>query len=235
MRINDFGQKIAQSHIDAKAPFWDDLYRQMFSDRFHRTELVLDEQRYQRVGIDRKVILTDGTTWHVEEKLRDKDYDDILLEYKSVLERDEPGWAVNDLYETDLLVYGIKPTGKFYVFQYPALRETAKARYDEWAYTFGFKDAPNHTYLTRNIPVPVQVLRALLLGKMWEYDVESAKPKRIGRWKPLTPFTGRQLEIATAAAEAGRLNAEYRKHVAKNGVGVINDACADWPPEPPYA
>ena len=235
MRINEFAAQLAQSHKDAEAPFWDDLYRQMFSARFHRTELVLDEQRYQRVGIDRRVILTDGTAWHVEEKLRQEDYGDILLEYKSVLERDEPGWAVNDLYETDLLVYGIKPTGKFYVFQYPALRQIAKERQDEWAYKFGFKDAPNHSYLTRNIPVPVSVLRALLLGQMWEYDVESAKPKRIGRWKPLTPFKGRQLELATVAAEAGRLNAEYRRHLEANGVGAVNDACDAWPPGAPNA
>ena len=66
-------------------------------------------------------------------------------------------------------------------------------------------------------------------------DFESAKPKRIGRWKPLTPFKGRQLELANAAAEAGRLNAEYRKHVAANGVGVVNEACDAWPPEPSNA
>ena len=37
------------------------------------------------------------------------------------------------------------------------------------------------------------------------------------RWKPLPPFTGKQLEIATDAAEAGRLNAEYRRRVAATG------------------
>ena len=117
------------------------------------------------------VVLNNGRAWTVEEKLRVQKWDDILIEYVSVLESGKVGWAVNDECIAQILVYGFKSTGKFFAFpSFPQLRKAAKAHRDEWHKHYGWRDAQNEGYITRNIPVPPAVLRAAGV-KFKEFDV----------------------------------------------------------------
>ena len=120
MQYNRFGDQLKQSQGDSLLPFWDDLYRELWGDKFAGSIVVAGEgdkaRVLQRLCVDRVVILTDGTAWTIEEKLRKQDWPDILLEYLSVKEQGKVGWAVNDACISRILVYGKQPTGEFYLF-----------------------------------------------------------------------------------------------------------------------
>ena len=172
MQNNNLDDQLNQSNNDSQLPFWDKLYRKVFGDTFAGS-IICPNKDLQRLCIDRVVILNDGKTILVEEKLREKDYSDILLEYLSVKEREKVGWAVNDDCIANYLVYGKKPTGDFYVFPFKELRNVAKAYKDKWGKEYNYIDAwnPKGKYTTQSIPVPVDVLKGVCTMRHYKIQI----------------------------------------------------------------
>ena len=169
MQYHRFSDDLTRSERDAQQPFWNDLYQKMFPEQFDHAEVNTDLET-QRRGVDRVITLKNGRRWLVEEKLREKDYGDILLEYWSILEQDKPGWTVNNQALTQILAYGVKPANRFFVFMFTELRAAARAHHQEWAKQYGYQDSLNEGYITRNIAVPIPVLQSLL--RIREYHVD---------------------------------------------------------------
>ena len=87
--VHDFSESLAASHRASDLPIWQEIYRQAFPNMVacidHR-----DDGEHQRAGIDRSVILSNSKQVLIDEKIRYKDYGDILLEYLSNDRRNTP-------------------------------------------------------------------------------------------------------------------------------------------------
>ena len=113
----------------------------------------------QRSGIDATLSgwVMEGVAFScdVEEKVRDKDYGDVLLELVSDDVRGRPGWAVKGA-ESKLLLYAIRSTRRGWVFPMQTVQAVTRARRDEWQRRYGTRVARNATYRSINVPVPLR-------------------------------------------------------------------------------
>ncbi len=112
---------------------------------------------HQRAGIDRSITLTNSKQLLIDEKVRAKDYGDILLEVWSDKARKQPGWVVKAI-RADYIAYLIAPAGKCYLLPVVQL-QSAWAKFGEWwTEEYGTKEAQNRSWVTVNVPVPPSVL-----------------------------------------------------------------------------
>lgn len=169
--VHQFSHSLAQGEQHADEPMWERAYRGFFGPLFAAMVRNPGGTVGQYRGIDRHVCLTDGRTVRVDEKRREKDYGDILLEVWSVAEERVPGWIAKDL-EIDYLAYAVIPAQRVYVFDFRTLRRVWRDHCRAWwalakaeRRGFSFKDASNRrsngtTYTTTSITVPVRELLA---------------------------------------------------------------------------
>jgi len=156
--INDFAGSLLWSESKAHEPFWDAVYRKAFPNlTFHH--ISSGDTQSQRMGIDRIIHLSNGRTLQVDEKKRSKDYGDILLEYMSMDTTKAPGWIEKDL-SIDYLAYAFIPSKKCYLFPWPMLRKAWVINKAQWLRDYKTVVAPNRTYNTLSVPVPIPVLWA---------------------------------------------------------------------------
>lgn len=172
MTVHDFKESLAKSHAEQDAPYWAVVYRKAFGDRLQAIQNVRNDGWAQRGGIDRLLMLADGTTLKVDEKVRYKDYPDILLEMWSDRDRRTPGWAVKDL-TCDFIAYAFKPSQTCYLLPYQLLRRAVKEQGSAWwalavAEKDGFyrKEAKNPGYVTVSMAVPTEILLAAICDAM---------------------------------------------------------------------
>ena len=95
----------------------------------------------------------------VEEKVRRRDYGDVLLELEADSVRKVPGWAVKGS-DARLLLYAFADSRRAWVFPMPAVQKVAIERGPVWLDRFGRKIATNRssrggTYDSTNVAVPV--------------------------------------------------------------------------------
>ena len=154
--IHNFNERLAWSEQASTEPFWDAVYRKAFPNLVNHMQCLGDTQS-QRQGIDRIIHLSNGKTLYIDEKKREKDYGDILLEYVSVDTTGAPGWMEKDL-SIDFLAYAIMPRQRVYLFPWTILRRVWLLYGDGWKTKYGTKRSPNRGYWTLNVPVPTQVL-----------------------------------------------------------------------------
>ena len=120
----------------------------------------------QRGGIDRLIILESGKTLWIEEKLREQDYPDSLLEYYSDRERKVPGWLAKDLV-CDYLAYAFMPSARCYVLPFQQLRPCWQKYRREWVPQYGPPiEAQNEEYVSVSVVVPISVLRSALTNML---------------------------------------------------------------------
>lgn len=163
---HEFAASLKKSHEQESAEWWPRVYRSAFPTLATMTSVRQDGWA-QRGGIDRVLTLASGKTLSVDEKVRYKDYDDVLLEYWSVW-RDgrgvDPGWIAKDL-ACDYIAYAWVPTERCLLLPFQELRRAWKKNRLEWvglgekgARGFFIADADNKTYKTRSVCVPCGVL-----------------------------------------------------------------------------
>lgn len=197
MTVHDFNACLDLSHEHSDAPWWNDVYRQAFP-AFSLMHDVRQDGWAQRGGIDRQVILNDGTVLKVDEKVRAKDYDDILLERWSDRrrKRDAPGWVQKEL-TCDYIAYAFIPSRRCYLLPFQTLRRAwllhgrrwIDAAYDGRPETDplphrlvgrdGFSVVPgaNRSYVTESIAIPIATLMGALRDAMlvtWAAEREAA-------------------------------------------------------------
>jgi len=162
-------------HAHADAPYWPVVYQRAFPDMADSYDL-RHEGWHQRAGRDRVIRLTSGRQIFIDEKVREKDYHDILIEVWSRYpltgsapypprERAVPGWGTEPK-DCDFLAYAFEHAQTCYLIPFlgiraawqkhgPAWRANATNRKDGFSWT----RALNRTYATIGIAVPVKILQ----------------------------------------------------------------------------
>ena len=159
--LHSFARSLAQAQASADLPFWEQIYRQAFPT-FATMYAVRRDGWAQRGGIDRLVILESGKTLWIEEKLREKDYADILLEYYSDRDRKVPGWIAQDL-ACDYLAYAFLPSARCYLLPFQPLRRCWHQHRREWVQRYGPPiEAVNAGYVSVGVAVPISVVLTAL-------------------------------------------------------------------------
>lgn len=171
MQLHSFQDSLAKSHAQAEAPWWFDVYRQAFPG-FVSMMNVRKDGWAQRGGIDRVVQLSSGRTVTVDEKVREKDWGDILLERWSDRDRQVPGWIQKDL-ACDYIAYAFVPSERCYLFPFLDLRRAWLSHGRRWCALaqndrdgFRIVDAQNRGYVTQSIAIPTSDLFASLKDGM---------------------------------------------------------------------
>lgn len=153
---HDFNESLAKSHSASDLPIWEEVYQKAFPTMLAMVDHREDGE-HQRAGIDRSVILANAKQLLIDEKVRFKDYGDILIEFISNDRRQSPGWAEKDL-RCDYIAYAVIPSGRCFVLPVPQLQLAWKFKKADWIQRFGTRAAQNEGYRTINCPVPVGVL-----------------------------------------------------------------------------
>jgi hypothetical protein len=153
---HDFHERLAFSHAQADQPWWETVYRLAF----HGFKCMVDMREdgvAQRAGIDRYVHLRGGKILAVDEKVREKDYDDILLERWSDRERQHAGWVQKPLL-CDYVAYAFVPSARCYLLPVPQLRRAWATHGRRWIAERSPVLAANRGYTTECVPVPIPEL-----------------------------------------------------------------------------
>jgi hypothetical protein len=162
--MNDFVTDLEWSHLQASAPWWEEVYRQAFPG-FTGMQSLNSDGWAQRGGIDRQVFLNDGTVLKIDEKARRQAWPDFLLEYWSDEERKIPGWIAKPL-TCDFIAYAFVPTRTCYLLPFQLLRRAWQKHRGCWVKTYGSKRAVNERYTTVSVAVPIDVVLASLAEAM---------------------------------------------------------------------
>ena len=94
----------------------------------------------------------------IDEKVRRRDYGDILLEYVSNDRRGTPGWVENTDIQCDYIAYAVLPTSKVYLLPRRELQGAWWEHKQGWIDRYGTREAINDGYRTLNCPVPIRIL-----------------------------------------------------------------------------
>ena len=156
--MNDFHEDLKFSHDQSKLPIWDLIYNLAFPT-FKTMEEIEQDGWAQRAGIDRLVILESGKIIYIDEKVRRKDYDDILIEYWSDEERKKPGWIAKDS-ACDYIAYAFLPSKRCYLLPFQQLRKAWKENMTDWVSKYRRVEAQNNGYVTVSVAVPIEILMA---------------------------------------------------------------------------
>lgn len=178
MTVHNFNESLAWSHHQEDQPFWREVYEKAFPSMVHFHSTRADGWA-QRGGIDRTIMLEDGTVITVDEKVRREDYPDILIEHWSDEKRRIPGWGHRDKSLTcDYIAYALIPSQTCYLLPYQVLRRAIKLNGQTWwtkakSKSPGYRivEANNRTYKTISYVVPTEVLLEAICDCMivrWE-------------------------------------------------------------------
>lgn len=151
---HDFREKLEYSQL--KTGQLNVIYRIHFKPYVRKVEKVNDIV-LQRQGIDTILTMASGAQIYFDEKVRAKDYGDILLEEYSVWEQRKEGWLCGSK-QTDYITYIVVPSKRIFFLPFLLLQKAWDMNHDGWLTKYGRRFAPNKGYQTSNIPVPVDVL-----------------------------------------------------------------------------
>lgn len=174
MTVHDFDDQLAYSHRQADAPYWEEVYKRAFPDMVTSLDL-RHEGWHQRAGRDRAIILSSARMIYIDEKVRSRAYDDILIEVWSKYPVDgrEPyrrvpaaveGWGVKPL-DCDFLAYAFEPIKTCFLFPFLGVRAAWAKHASMWIGKatrredgFRWIEAHNQRYKTISIAVPTRTL-----------------------------------------------------------------------------
>ena len=157
MKPWDFMERRNWGDSDTDDPFWDGVYRKAFPNLVNHMATVGDHAS-QRMGIDRIILLANGRTVYIDEKKREKEYGDILLEYISVDTTGAPGWIEKDL-AIDYLAYAFINSGRCYLFSWPLLRQAWAVYGERWKAAYSPVCGANRGYKSYSLPIPIPTLQ----------------------------------------------------------------------------
>jgi len=173
--VNEFRRDLKWSHEQSDQPWWEEVYRMAFPN-FSQMHEVRKDGWAQRGGIDRQVLLTDGTVLKIDEKVRRTSYPDFCLEYWSDEARKVPGWIAKPL-TCDFIAYAFAPTTTCYLLPYQLLRAAWWRNRGDWVDRYREIRADNPGYTTVSVAVPIPVVLNALTGVMavrWTSNAKAA-------------------------------------------------------------
>ena len=173
MTTHDFQERLDCSRSYADAPWWFNVYRSAFPDLAAAVS-VRGDGWAQRAGVDRILTLTCGRTISVDEKVRERDWPDILLERWSNEESRIPGWVQKPL-ACEYIAYAFVPSGKCYLLPTLMLQRAWRLHGREWIASCREVRAQNKSYCTVSVAVPIAELLAAISDAIcvrWEPEPE---------------------------------------------------------------
>lgn len=164
MTVHNFQESLARSNGAADAPWWIEVYRRAFPSLM-ATVCVRSDGWAQRGGIDRVITLASGRTVTVDEKVREKDWPDILLERWSDEARKIPGWVQKPL-ACDYIAYAFVPSQRCYLLPTLTLQRAWREFGRQWCEEYPEIRADNGRYITVSVAVPTDVLMRAMADAM---------------------------------------------------------------------
>jgi len=178
--VHVFQESLDRANDDTPEEWLEILYKESFPGVYDVRKV--HDLELQRVGVDTVLILKNGKRIYIDEKVRGRDYGDVLLEEFSIWRdypmlngayvgpkqpaRDwqgvlTPGWLCGEK-QTDYIAYIIKPSQQVYFLPFFMLQRAWMRHYPRWLYNYGRIPVPNKGYTTTNIAVPIDVLYAAM-------------------------------------------------------------------------
>lgn len=154
--MNNFKEDLAFSHAAEDLDLWPKIYHEAFPG-LQSISNAREDGELQRHGIDRTLVLSNGKALYIDEKVRRKDYGDILLEFISNDRRKTKGWVEKPLF-CNYIAYAIIPSRMCYLLPVEPLQAAWKKNKVAWLNSFGERKARNSGYNTLNCPVPIKDL-----------------------------------------------------------------------------
>lgn len=153
---HEFARSMAFADSYRDAGWWKPIYERAFPSL--ASAIAIKEDGWaQRGGIDRIITLASGKTIAVDEKIRAKDWPDVLLEVWSNEERRVPGWVRKPL-ACDFIAYAFAPSRVCYLLPVLPLQRAWRDNGGRWAARYGVIRARNSGYCSVSVPVPRDVL-----------------------------------------------------------------------------
>lgn len=174
--IHDFAERLEWSAELSDEPSWADFYRKLWPDMIACLRIDKDS-KWQRWGVDREIVLPNRHIY-IDEKKREKDWGDVLLEEWSVCDYDprtkkilrgrKVGWALDGEKQCDYVAYAIPSAGKCYMLPFELLRYAFADNLAAWHAIPRFNPTParNDGYWTANVAVPWPALKMALTKAM---------------------------------------------------------------------
>jgi len=128
--VHNFATSLRRSETQVDAAWWEAVYRKAFPTMAAMVSIRQDGWA-QRGGIDRIIILASGKEIKIDEKIRQRDFNDVLLEYWSNTERRIPGWIAKDL-ACDFVAYTYLETQRCFLLPFLLLRRAWKQHGQDW-------------------------------------------------------------------------------------------------------
>lgn len=162
MVVHNFYEDVAKADDPIYAPMWEYAYRQRFRNFSSRTPAP-GKSIGQARGVDVLVYCHHDQVFRLDEKIREEDYNDLLLEYESDNVRHTPGWIEKDL-AIDYLSYAILPARTVRLFPFPLLQRAWQVNRDKWFESdrCHIIEAQNPSYTTLSLAVPFGFVYAAL-------------------------------------------------------------------------
>jgi len=155
-KIHHFGESLELSNSYENSVWWNDVYRIAFPS-LESSVSVRKDGWAQRGGIDRVLTLSSGKTLTVDEKIRTKVWNDILLERWSDEGRQVPGWVQKPL-ACDFIAYAFVPISTCYLFPTLMLQRAWREEGRGWVKKYTEIRAKNNGYVTVSVGIPVDIL-----------------------------------------------------------------------------
>ena len=154
---HNFNASLAKSHTAEELPLWEECYQKAFAPYFASMTSHRRDGFWQRDGIDRTVVLTTSKVYRIDEKIRWKSYNDVLLEFMSNDKTCSPGWVCKPLM-CDYIAYAIAPAGLCLLLPVVQLQQAWERNGQKWKSIYRTLVAKNNTYNTLSIAVPIDAL-----------------------------------------------------------------------------
>lgn len=151
----EISKKLTSFYLSANSPFWG-----------CRSVEEVEDLDIQRQGIDKILYFFDDRAILVEEKVRRKDYGDILIEVWSNWEKMKKGWIYTC--KADYIVYFVEESGRIYILPRLLLQKAFEKHWTKWLEEAGgWLYSSNERYMSANIPVKVDALYAAIFEEMY--------------------------------------------------------------------
>ena len=135
-----------------------EYYKQKFPDMSCIMKTASENSQVQRLGVDRIVVLKNGNTIKVDEKIRGKFRKDILLEFVKNDNTNARGWIEEEL-QCDYILYCFtidQERGFFLPFH--ELQNAWIRNKEKWIKKYGVIRGKNQNYNSLNCAVPTRIL-----------------------------------------------------------------------------
>jgi len=162
--VHDFHASLARSEAWSNETWWLDLYRRAFPSMVSAVCVRADGWA-QRGGIDRVITLASGRVYTVDEKVREREWPDILLEQWSDEAKRSPGWVQKPL-ACDFIAYAFAPSRRCYLLPVAPLQRAWRLHGRQWVERYGQRSARNVGYVSTSVPVPIEVLLKAMTDAM---------------------------------------------------------------------